>query len=441
MIRRWIFAPVGMVALCLGTATNAEVATLPEGFEGRYIAAISDGDMRAYAYIDGELGAPRGADQLTVVPITRAETSPRAIEVSNSVINPVYSIDASPDGNTIFVAETRLPRDEDDAMLWDLGIGTTLRAISVGEDGTLTLIDEIEVGTEPQGVSVSPDGRTLVLATKTPETPLSFVSFENDQFGALTQFALEGLTPIPELLDQGMFPHHAEWHPTEDVVALTFNFRGQVRFYQVERNANGAVTGISQWGNAVQTSKWPMSGKFSADGRFFVSNDLQWGADVAGFYLNAPPSQLTSIRLAALDAEEPQHIVVGGVSLPRHAESIAFSNAGDLIGTVNIGQTWNEPDAVGYSLSSLSLVGFDVETGQFDHYGDWTFDAILPEGIDFDASDDFVVVGAYEYEGPEPRESALEIWEVIRTDGGPGLADTGMRIPTGPGAHSLIVVD
>ena len=44
-------------------------AEAPPDFEGRYIAAISDGDMRAYAYIDGELGPPRGPDQLSSVPV------------------------------------------------------------------------------------------------------------------------------------------------------------------------------------------------------------------------------------------------------------------------------------------------------------------------------------------------------------------------------------
>lgn len=294
-----IMATAVLVVPGWGVPAKADTTLLPEGFEGRYIAAISDGDICAYAYIDGELGVPRGPDQLTVVPLGGAGSDPQAIEVSNSVINPVYSIAASPDGATIFVAETRLPQDDDDTMLWDLGAGTTLRAIYFGAEGALAVIDEVEVGTEPQGVLVSPDGRTLMLATKTPQMPLSFVTLENGTFGDLRQFELEGVTPMPELLDQGLLPHHAEWYPTEDLVAVTFNFRGQVRFYDVTRDDAGDVSGIRQWGNAVQTSKWPMSGKFSANGQFFVTNDLQWGADVQGFYLNAPPSQLTSIASKA----------------------------------------------------------------------------------------------------------------------------------------------
>lgn len=418
-------------------------AQAPPDFEGRYIAAISDGDMRAYAYIDGALGPPRGPDQLSIIPLPLAE-SPEvaAIEVSNTVINPVYSIAASPDGNTIFVAETHMQREESDRVLSDLDAGTMLRAVDVSDPRQPRVLGEVEVGQRPLGVSVSPDGRTLVLATKTPGTPLVFVTFADGRFGEVQKFALGELSPMTELPDQGLMPHHAEWHPRADVVAITLNFRGQVRFFRVEREGDGSVSSVTPWGNPVQTSKWPMSGKFSRDGRYFVSNDLQWGADVRGFYVNAPPSQFTSIELAPLDAAEPRHFVVSGVPLPRHAESLAFSNAGGLIASLNIGQTWIPEDEVGHSMSSLSLIRFDEETGQLAHLGDWPLAGILPEGVAFDASDRYVVAGVFEYEGPEPRKSGLEVWEVVPgEDGAPGLKDTGYRVPTGPGAHSLIVVN
>ena len=419
------------------------VAQEPPDFQGLYIAAISDGDMRAYAYIDGELGLPRGPDQLSMIPLPLDQAlKVNSIEVSNTVMNPVFSIAATPDGDTIFVAETHRQREQGDRVIGDLQAGTTLRAIDVSNPSRPQVVDEVAVGTEPQGVSVSADGRSVVLATKTPGAPLTFVSWANNAFGEVRQFGLGDISPMTELLDQGLFPHHAEWHPSADLVAITFNFRGQVRFYQVERDAAGTVESVTQWGNAVQTSKWPMSGKFSPDGRFFVTNDLQWGADVRGFYVDAPPSQLTSIELAPLDAEQPRHFVVGGASVPRHAESLAFSNAGDLIATLNIGQTWIPEGETGHSLSSLSLIRFDPESGHMRRLGDWTFDGILPEGIAFDASDRYVVAGVFEYEGAEPRRSGLEIWEVVGATGStPALADTGYRIPTGPGAHSLIVVN
>lgn len=415
----------------------------PPGFDGRYIAAISDGDMRAYAYIDGQLGARRGPDELALVGLPLRDRAPTArIEVSNTVINPVYSIAATPDGNTIFVAETHTGQEPGDTTIRDLQAGTTLRAIDVTDLTAPRVVGSVEVGTRPMGVSASPDGRTLVLATKTPGTPLTFVSFAENEFGSPVQLAFEGLTEIAELPDKGMLPHHAEWHPTADIVAVTFALRNQVRFYRVARAADGGVTGITQWGNPVVTTKWPMSGKFSQDGRHFVTNDLKWGPDVEGFYVNAPNAQLTSIRLAGLDAADPRHVIVGGVEVPRHAESIAFSNAGDLIATLNIGQTWIEADAPGHSHSSLSLVAFDPASGQMRHLGDWEMEGILPEGVAFDADDSHVVAGIFEYEGPEPRASALEFWRVKRQPGiDPRLIPTGYAIPTGPGAHSLIVVN
>lgn len=412
-------------------------------FQGRYIAAISDADMRAYAYIDGQIGEPRGVDALTIVPLPLRDDTPRiSIEVSNSVVNPVFSIEASHDGATVFVAETFLPRDEDDALLSDLAVGSTLRAVDVSDLGRPTVVDAVEVGTEPQGVSMSADGRTLVLATKTPGSPLTFVSFEDGRFGEPQMFPLEGLSPMPELLDQGLFPHHAEWHPTEDIVAVTFNFRSQVQFYRVERDDSGGVRGITPWGNRVQTAKWPMSGKFSPDGRFFVTNDLQWGADVRGFYIDAPPTQLTVIDIADYEAAEPVHFVVGGVSIPQHAESFAFSNDGSLIATLNIGQTWESEETPGFSRSSLTLVSFDRETGRVAHLDTAFIDGILPEGIDFDASDTYLAAGIFEYESESyPPPAALEIWRVDRSGETPRLVRTDTAIEVTVGAHSLVVVD
>lgn len=424
-------------------ATQSFAQETPPDFQGRYIAAISDGDMRAFAYIDGDLGEPRGLDALNMIPLPlNADQQVAVIEVPNTVINPVYSIANSPDGSTIFVAETHTQREDGDQTIMDLQPGTVLRAVDVTDPSAPRVIDSIDVGVGPQGVSVSPDGGTLVIATKAASEPLVFVRWQDGQFGDVQRFGLGEIEAMPELPDQGLLPHHAEWHPNADIIAVTLQLRGQVRFFQVERSEEGRVTDFTAWGNPVVPSKWPMSGKFSRDGRFFVTNDLQWGPDVRGFYLNAPPSQLTSIELAPLDAESPQHFVVGGVSLPRHAESIAFSNAGDLIATVNIGQTWPGGDAVEATLSTVSLVEFDPQFGQQTVLGSWEFEGDLPEGVAFDASDRFIAFGVFEYAGPEPRASDLQIWEVVTNDDGSrGLTDTGYRIPTGPGAHSLVVVN
>lgn len=430
-------------ATCLALSAAAFADQPPPDFQGRYIAAISDGDMRAFAYIDGDLGEPRAPDALNMVPLplgSPAEVS--AIEVPNTVINPVYSIAHSPDGSTIFVAETHTQREAGDRFITDLQPGSILRAVDVSDPAAPRVIDEVEVGVGPQGVSVSPDGATLVLATKEPTDPLAFVTWQGDAFGPVQRFGMGEIAPMPELPDQGMLPHHAEWHPSADVVAVTLQLRGQVRFFQVDRAADGTVSAVTPWGNPVTPSKWPMSGKFSRDGRFFLTNDLQWGPDVRGFYLNAPPSQLTSIELAPFEAETPRHFVVGGVALPRHAESIALSNAGDLIASVNIGQTWPGGEHIEYTRSTVSLVAFDPNLGQLSLLGSWPFDGDLPEGVAFDASDRYIAFGVFEYDGPEPRESDLQIWEVTEgNEGRRGLSDTGYRIPTGPGAHSLVVVN
>ncbi|MCR9086384.1 MAG: hypothetical protein NXH97_06555 [Rhodobacteraceae bacterium] len=85
-----------------------------------------------------------------------------------------------------------------------------------------------------------------------------------------------------------------------------------------------------------------------------MTNDLGWrpdsGPDRNGTL--APPSTLTSIRLAGLEAAEPRHFTMGGFSVPQYAESIAFSDNGTMIVTSNLGQTWIPEGAPGQSHGS-----------------------------------------------------------------------------------------
>lgn len=240
-----------LATACVLTSSTwgAKAEQLPPDFQGRYIAAIADGDMRAFAYIDGDLGVQRGPDSLNIVtlPLTK-EPQVSAIEVPNTVINPVYSIAHSADGATIFVAETHTQREEGDRSMMDLQPGTTLRAIDVTNPAAPTVVDTIEVGVGPQGVSVSADGRTLVLATKAAQEPLVFVPWQNGSFGEVQRFGLGNIAPMPELPDQGLLPHHAEWHPNADIVAVTLQLRGQVRFFQVRRSLDGTVSSVTPWG-------------------------------------------------------------------------------------------------------------------------------------------------------------------------------------------------
>ncbi len=438
-------------ALAMGFAgtVGAGADTPPPEFQGRYIAAISDADMRAMAYIDGQLGQPRGRDALSIIalPLDPGARPTGTAEVSNSVINPVFSIAASADGDTIFVAETRGPRAEGAQVMGDLPPGTILRAVDVTDPVTPRIAASVEVGFRPKGVDLSADGETLALATDDPERQLTFVRHGPGGFGTPRRIALPDMVAVPEFLGQGLTAHHVEWHPTEDIVAVAMNTRAQVQFYQVARDAAGEVAGLTPWGNRIQTSKWPMSGKFSPDGRFFVTNDLQWGADVRGFYVNAPPAQLTVIELADLAAEAPRHFVVGGLSVPRHAESLAFSRDGRRLVTLNIGQSWLAPGEVGHSLSSMSLIDVDLGSGQLRLLSEVEMpQAELPEGIAFDASGRYVVAGVYEYRTPDMGmaadvESALEVWEVVEEDDGARLVQTGFWIATTPGTHSLVVVD
>jgi hypothetical protein len=303
---------------------------------------LSDTDMVPTVYETGQLGPvdPHHADTLAIIESPSGMATPHLTGVSNSTYGPPGALDVSADGRFVFVAETFEKRPDGARRLDELRQGNTVRSLQV-EGAKATEVDSVRIGTQPQAIHLNPAGDLLVAITVDADKELAFVPVGGGQFGEVATFGL-GLEP-----STGFIPLKStwlQWHPSGRYVTVNLVDRGQVAFYEIERATDGSVTAVRPWGNRVQTNKFPFVGRFSPDGRYYVTSDVQWGIDTAGFY-GVREGILTTIRVADAGAtgEDARHtvphIALGGWG----AETIAFSPDGRFLASSNLRGT-GKPD-------------------------------------------------------------------------------------------------
>ena len=427
-----------IAALAVALMSIPAFAETPR-IEAQTILVLSDADMVPTVYETGQLGPPdpRHRDTLSIItsPLSEAPLV-RQVEISNSTYGPPGALDLSPDGRFAFVAETFGQRPAGATRLDELPHGNTIRSVRLDGDRS-TVVDSVRIGTQPQVVEVNPSGDLIVAITVDADRELAFVSLDDGQFGAVTSFGLElkpsiGVIPLKSTWVQ--------WHPSGRYIAVNLVDRNQVAFYEVVRDQTGTVSDIRPWGNRVQTNKFPFVGRFSPDGRYYVTSDLQWGIDTEGFY-GVREGILTTVRLADVGASGDEarhtvpHIVVGGWG----AETIAFSPDGRFLITSNLRGTGKPDDSPNWTEhASLSLYELNSETGRLTLHGEWPVAGVLPQGLAFDREGRHVFVGVNRYRNDSASPGgAVEVWR-IASESGPSLAATQKRFRLPAGVHTIV---
>lgn len=414
-------------------------------FAGRYIAAISDADMLASAYGTGQLGQPEPANavdslSLITLPLDPTGRPSAQIAVSNAVTGPVASIDASPDGRFLYVIEHTGPASGGITTLPGLPPGRKLTAINVVNPKAPTVVSVIDIDQRPQAVDVHPSGNLLVIASNRPGQELAFVPTQNGQLGVPQYFSLAqlGLSPVSNLPDAGLTPSYVEWHPSGQAIAVVMATSSRVVFYQVDQTSSGVR--LTPWGQPVAVGRDPFSGRFSPNGRFFITNDVrrifneQGQPDRIAFVVERPLGTLTSVELAS--GSSSTHRVVSTATADLFAEGITINKAGTLIATVNLRLSVYPENTPGFSRDcTVSLFRFDSTTGAITKVDEQPFEGILPEAISFDEEGNNLVVSVFDYFTETPG-GALEFW---RVNPGNTLQRLNYRIVMGRGVHGVVV--
>jgi DNA-binding beta-propeller fold protein YncE len=409
-------------------------------FQSRAIVTISDADMLASAYVNGQLGPRSGQDVLTVTRVAPdlSRFDSVSVPVSNSVAGPPTAVAVTRDGRFAFVTESFAQRAPDAERFPQLQPGTRLTMVDISNLAQPRVAQTLEVGRRPEGVSVNPAGDMVALTLHPVDgRQLVFVPVASGQMGQPQHVEVPGVPKTERIT-------HVEWHPSGDFVALTLVDIAQVVFLRVTREG-GRVT-VAEWGNRIVTSKYPFKGRFTPDGRHFLTPNLWWGLDVVGFWTEAQKGDVTSIRFAteavtnpANNQQQVRHFLVGKADVAKDPEGIAISPDGRYVVSVNLETSYAPAtDARMTPYSSVSLMRLDPQTGRLTHLDTLRYDGILPEAATFDASGRFLSILTYASFNPHDGDGGF--LDFFRITADEKLVKLRRSAPLPKGPHSMQLV-
>ncbi len=436
-----------MVTAC-GTPSNSTAqsasitSTTNIKFAARGLLVLSDADMTATAYGDGMLKRTVGAvDTLSLIDMAGAPKLSSSLPVTNSVIGWPEVLDVSPDGKFAYVAETRgtPPVDVEKVaqVFTDFPAGKFLTVVDVSKLDAPRQVQQIEVGKNLGAARVSRDGKQLASVSDTAGKELILATLVDGLIKHVDHFALD----VKRESKSRQGARSVAWHPSGNVLAVNVADR-EVQFIGITRAADGRPTAVQLLGKPVVVGQTLSSGHFSKNGKFFLIPDVGWAdnAKATNFLFNDPGQ----IVVVAFD-EAGKHRIASQTSVGLSPESLALSNDGKLIVSVNMNRTYL-PDSFPASMwakrarSSLSLASFDETTGQVKVLQEVEFDGLLPENAVFDTQDKLLAVAIYEQRADAQRKGQVEFWSVVMKDGQASLQATGQLLTVGRGAHDLAVL-
>lgn len=405
------------------------------------IVTLSDGDHLASTYVDGIL-APAEAghrDLLTAVRVRNGEISTEHIEVSNSVTAAPEVLALAPDGTTAFVTERLGQRRPGDVTAEQLPPGDRVFAVNISDPGALTIVDTATIATSPEALAVSPDGaRVAVVSNTANASVLQLIPWTTAGFGEPGQFDLAtvGVTGDSNGPRGGVLATNVQWHPSGRALAVNITSQNRVAFFTVDASTKDGVT-VRPWGAPVTTGTDPFVGRFTPDGRYYLTSD--WGRNLTttnvAERLPAGRSKISVIRLGDLDTTA-DHRITATTESDKSAEGLAVSPDGRYIATVNMRGTAIPPGTPGHDdAASVSLLRLDSTGGTLTKIGDYPLDGVLPEGGAFDPTGQYFLATVFQGRGDERPGSGVQVYR-MGPDETPGLTPV-QRIPLPHGVHHV----
>lgn len=433
-----------VVTLLLSPAIRAAQAADPlNNVSAGRIAVISDGDFVSATYATGRL-APREAghlDRLTVLTRRDGGFIVGSLPVSNSVTAAPEILQMTRDGRTAFVTERLGERPEGGETVRDLPPGRRLFAIDLSDAEAPKLADTAELEVLPEALAVSPDGRHVAVVSNTGAGSfVQIVAFADGRFGPVARFDLArlGVTGTGPGPRGGVTATNVQWHPSGRVLAVNVNTQDRVAFLAVSKGDGGFA--LRPWGAPVPVGKDPFVGRFTPDGRHYITSN--WGRNFAANDLEGRipdgNSTISVIRVAALDDEAGRHGVVSTAESGPAAEGLAVSPDGRLVATVNMGGSAFLPESPRFRRdASITLMLLDPESGRITRVAEHRLDGSLPEGGAFDLTGEHFLATVFQGHADADRATGPGL-EVFRISPGetPGLHSLG-RVPLPHGVHHV----
>ncbi|MGL5925668.1 hypothetical protein [Chroococcidiopsis sp.] len=407
-------------------------------FKGRYLAVLSDADMVASAYIDNNLGArsPQMRDELSLIPLTNGlrELNPIRLPVSNAVTAWPSNLAISQDGRFAYVTEVDRPPPSGATQRTQLQPGQNINAIDLSNPTSPRIVQTVQVRGRTQAATLSPDGKLLAVSVSRNENEhIYFYPIQgNGQLGQPSVLKFPGAAEAPL---------HIEFSPRGNFLAATFAMQNEARFARYQVTGNSVK--LEAWGEPLITGKFPSVGHWTPDGRHFIVTNLYWFGGTADLYVGVGNSTLTVIAFNDTpQAGKVTHTIVSTAPVGASAEEFAISPDGRRIVSLNMENSFLPPkDPRLTYYCSLTLLDFDRQTGILTPRGTYPFEAILAEGITFDASGQFLAVANFAQFNPQRpiEQTTIDFWRVV--DGvEPKLVQLDIKVPVMRGAHIVKLI-
>jgi hypothetical protein len=406
------------------------------------LVALSDGDHIASTYVDGVLAPVEAGhrDLLTTLSVRDGAVIAAEVEVPNSVTAAPEVLVLSPDGTTAFVAERLAQRRPGDTQANQLQAGDRLFAVDVSDPEAPAIAGVERIAESPEALAVHPAGTHIAVVSNTPDASvLELVQWTSAGFGDAVEFNVAdlGITGDAEGPRGGVTATNVQWHPSGRALAVNITTQNRVAFFTVDALASGGMT-VQPWGEPVTTGVDPFVGRFTPDGRHYLTSD--WGRNLAATTveerLPAGRSTLSVIAVGEIGSRAPR--VVGDAESDKSAEGLAVSPDGRWVATVNMrGTAVPAESAMFDEHASVSLFRLDDATGELTKIGDYPLAGVLPEGGTFDAGGRYFIATVFEGRPGSPDGSGLQVYRV-GSDDDPGLIPV-QRVPLPPGVHHVAV--
>ncbi|MBB3104391.1 lactonase family protein [Azomonas macrocytogenes] len=409
------------------------------GLDGDIVVAIADGDFRASTYGDQLLASPDPALQDRLLVWRLGTADPTHIPVTNSVTSPPEILAVSPDRRFAYVVERLGQRGPGILRTPDLSPGGQLSAVPLTGDPSQGR-STVSLGPNPEAIDLRADGRMLASVSNTPDRSLvHLIPVNGGTLSPPITFDLAdlGITGQSSGPRGSVTATSVFWQPGAQVLAVTINTQNRVAFFRVE--GAGDALRLTPWGASIETGRDPFTGRFTPDGRHFLT--LDWGRDFAATSLEGrlPTmlSRISVIRVAHAGDIAGSHRRIGDAATDLSSEGIAVSPDGTLVAAINMRQTALPRQAARYTPNaSVVLLHFNDMTGVLTPIDRAEFPGVLPEGAAFDRSGRKLVVTAFERR--DASGGALHVFGIEGSGTAARLVDQGF-VETPHGVHHVVI--
>ncbi|MEO0613636.1 MAG: hypothetical protein AAFY83_10000 [Pseudomonadota bacterium] len=416
---------------------NPDVDTQsPVRFGGAFLA-LSDTDMAGTAYADGQLEPIDAIDTLSLIADGAVTAS---VPASNSVISWPQVIDIAPDGKQVFVVETRGAAPDGvtafDDVRQDFPAGSTLSIFSL-VDGTLSLIGtRTDIGTNPGSVEFAKRSGFLVIAAKDKGKELTIVGLRWDGSVREVRRLALNIDYFPNEENERVRTVHIA--PDGRTLAVNIANR-RVQFFTLDIDSTGLPRAAIPIGNPTnQFGKRLSVGKWTPDGRFFITTDTGWSDNALAMMVQGPGT--LSVIAPPRTGGNPK--IVSQQTVGLSPEGFDISIDGTQVATIDMGRTYLPPHPAlsfwparrSYTITLLTL---DPNTGILTRTDQIARTGILPEDILFDARGKNLAVAVFHRRtGPDRQRGFIDFFSINE---GTLTAQKATRVVP-RGVHDLVLV-